>query len=168
MHNLPSQNRLMHTHLSHNLGSPSRDNSTRDSVLTLPHTTFPRRSYAHICSETSYRITDAELIIIIIIIILSLSYSVILVIAVVILVVVTWGQREGNESYQFESGKGKPTRFLSEAAERTHWFLLCWHAARQFYGFYGVILAWYQVPNRILSSQKQRHQIGSFAFMLGQ
>ena len=56
--------------------------------------------------------------------------------------VYTWGQREGNESYQFESGKGKPTRLLNEAAERTHWFLLCWHAAGQ---FYGVILAWYQI-----------------------
>ena len=53
-----------------------------------------------------------------------------------------WGQREGNENYQFESGKGKPTRLLNEAAERTHWFLLCWHAAGQ---FYGVILAWYQI-----------------------
>ena len=54
----------------------------------------------------------------------------------------TWGQREGNESYRFESGKGKPTRLLNEAAERTHWFLFCWHAAGQ---FYGVILAWHQV-----------------------
>ena len=54
----------------------------------------------------------------------------------------TWGQREGNESYQFESGKGKPTRLLNEAAERTHWFLLCWHAAGQ---FYDAILAWYQI-----------------------
>ena len=34
----------------------------------------------------------------------------------------TWGQREGNESYQCESGKSKPTRLLNEAAESTQLF----------------------------------------------
>ena len=52
----------------------------------------------------------------------------------------TWGQREGNESYQCESGKGKPTRLLNEAAERTQLFaakkvrLVAWkHTWRQCY-----------------------------------
>ena len=63
----------------------------------------------------------------------------------------TWGQREGNESYQCERGKGKPTRLLNEAAERTQLFaakkgrLVEWkHTWRQCYC--GTCL----VPNRML------------------
>ena len=68
-----------------------------------------------------------------------------------LIVTITWGQREGNESYQSESGKGKPTRLLNEAAERTQLFaakkvrLVEWrHTWRQRY--FGRC----PVPNRML------------------
>ena len=67
----------------------------------------------------------------------------------------TWGQREGNKSYQFESGKGKPTKLLNGAAERT-----------QFLPAKKVRLVNEDIPGASVILEDVRYQIGCFEGVL--